>query len=148
MRHVSRAVASALVLAATAAGAQATPTKAAAKPPVQLPAGVAGTWAGKSMVGPRDSVVTTFTMTATADPDGWMLTLPNRPQIRARIVAAGGDSVVTETGPYESVLRKGVQVTTRTTGHYKGDQMTGTFEAKYADGGTTKGKTSASRKKA
>jgi hypothetical protein len=81
---------SAVVLAGygTAAGAQ--------KPaPGQRP-NVAGTWDGKTMTGPKDSVVATFELKATADTTGWTLKFPGRDPYPARVVAMGGDSIVTE----------------------------------------------------
>jgi hypothetical protein len=128
IRSVSRLV-FVLVFASAAAGAQ------------TIPAGVAGKWEGKAMIGPKDSVITTNVMTATATTKGWTIQFPNRPLLQARVVAAGGDSVVVEVGPYESILRKGQQVVTRTTSHYKGDMSSGTFEAKYVvSGDVVKGK--------
>jgi len=114
---------------------------------IKIPAGVAGTWEGKTTVGPKDSVIATTVTTATANATGWTVQLPNRPLLQARVVAAGGDSVVIEMGPYESILKKGLKATTRLSGHYKGDAMTGTFEAKYSDGTVVKGKATATRKK-
>ena len=73
--------------------------------------------------------------------------LANREPIPVRVVAVGGDSVVTEAGPYESVLRPGQKVTTRTVGHYKGDTMTGTIEARYASGDVIRLKTAGTRRK-
>jgi len=108
---------------------------------------VAGTWDGKSMVGPKDSVVVTSVLTATADGKGWTIKLANRDPIPVRVVAVGGDSVVMEAGPYESILRPGQMVTTHTVGHYKGDAMTGTIEARYASGDVLRGKTTATRRK-
>jgi hypothetical protein len=138
---------SAAVLAGcvTAAGAQ----QPAAQKPAPAPRyTVAGTWDGKTMTGPKDSVVATFELKATADTTGWTLKFPGRDPYAARVVAMGGDSVVTEVGPYPSVLRPGVTVTLlRTTGHYTGDTMTGTFEARYATGDVLKGKVAATRRK-
>ena len=108
---------------------------------------LAGTWDTKTMVGPKDSVAVTSVVTATADRKGWTLRLPNRDAIPVRVVAVGGDSVVTEAGPFQSVLRPGQMVTTRTVGHYKGDTMTGTIEARYASGDVVRLKTAATRKK-
>jgi len=108
---------------------------------------VTGTWDTKSMVGPKDSVVVEFVVTATADRKGWTFTFLNRAPIPTRVLAVGGDSIVTEAGPYPSVLRPGQMVTTRTTGHYKGDTMTGTFVAHYASGDVLKGKIVATRRK-
>src|SRR2546427_8507782 len=45
---------------------------------------VAGTWDGKSMVGPKDSVVATFVVTATADGKGWTMKLSDRDPIPTR----------------------------------------------------------------
>ncbi len=132
---------SAVVLAGyvTAAGAQ--------KPPPAQRSNVAGTWDGKTMIGPKDSVVATFELKATADTTGWTLKFPGRDPYPARVVATGGDSIVTEVGPYPSILRPGQTVTVlRTTGHYKGNTMTGTFEARYASGDVLKGKLSGTRR--
>ena len=69
----------------------------------------------------------------------------NRDAIPLRVLSSGGDSVVTEAGPYQSVLRPGQMVTTRISGHYKVDTMTGTFEAHYAAGDVLRGKAAATR---
>ena len=108
---------------------------------------VAGTWDVKSVMGPKDSVVVTSVVTATADGKGWTIKLASRDPIPVRVVAVGGDSVVTEAGPYQSVLRPGQMVTTRISGHYKVDTMTGTFEAHYAAGDVLRGKAAATRGK-
>lgn len=122
-------------------------TAAGAQKPAEQRASVAGTWDGKTMTGPKDSVVATFELKATADTTGWTLKFPGRDPYRARVVAMGGDSVVTEVGPYPSILRPGETVTVlRTAGHYKGNTMTGTFEARYASGRVLIGKLSATRR--
>ena len=109
---------------------------------------VAGSWVSQSMIGPKDSVVTRSILNATADGKGWTLKLPGRDPVPVRVVATGGDSVVTEAGPFPSVLRPGETVKLlRSVGHYKGNTMTGTFEAHYASGATLHGKTTATRKK-
>jgi hypothetical protein len=107
---------------------------------------VAGTWDGKSMVGPNDSVFTTWVLTATADGKGWTEKVANRGPYPLRIITMGGDSIVTEMGPYPSVLRRGQMVTTRHVRHFKGNTMTGSFEAHYATGDVVHGKLAASRK--
>jgi len=137
---------SAVVLAGHATLASAQYPAAAKKGGIKL-SDVAGTWDGKSMVGPKDSVVASFVVTATADGKGWTMKLPNRDPIPTRILAMGGDSVVTESGPFQSILRPGQMVTTRTIGHYKGDTMTGWFEARYASGDVLRGKAAATRRK-
>ena len=72
---------------------------------------------------------------ATADRSGWTLTLPNRKPIPMGVTAVAGDSFVTEAGPFESVLRKGVQVRTRTVNRLQDGKLVGTMEARYAMGG-------------
>lgn len=136
IRSASR-LAFVLVVVSATSGAQVPASKA---PTMKIPAGVAGKWEGKAMIGPKDSVVTTSVTTATSSTKGWTIQFPNRPLLKARIVAAGGDSVTVEVGPYESLLRKGQQVTTRTTSHYNGDMSSGTFEANYVSGDVVKGK--------
>jgi len=100
------------------------------------------------MVGPKDSVVATFVLTIAADGKSATMRFPNRDPIPVHILATGGDSVVTEAGPFPSVLRPGQTVTSlRAIGHYKGNTMTGTFEAHYANGDVVKGKNVATREK-
>ena len=137
---------SAAALAGHATVASAQYTAPAKKGGIKL-SDVAGTWEGKSMVGPKDSVVVTYTITATADGKGWTITFPGRAPIPTRVVTVGGDSIVTESGPYVSVLRPGQMVTTRTSSHYAGDTATGTFEAHYASGDVLRGKVVATRRK-
>jgi hypothetical protein len=109
---------------------------------------VAGTWTVQSLVGPKDSVLITTTVIATADGKGNTMQFPNHEPIPVRVVAVGGDSVVTEAGPYPSALRPGQTVTLlRSIGHYKGDALTGTFEARYSSGDVVKGKAVGTRKK-
>lgn len=133
----------------SAQGAQkAAPKAAAAAAPAAapaMPAAAVGTWDGKSMIGPKDSVITLSTTVIGAD-GKVTVTLQGRPSMAAKVLAAGGDSVSWEIGPYESVLKKGLKATTRSTSHYKGNSATGTFEAKYTDGSTVKGKVSATKK--
>ena len=109
---------------------------------------VAGVWDAKSMTGAKDSVVATSVINATADTTGWTMILEGRDPIPLRIVAMGGDSIVTEAGPYPSILRPGLSVTVlRNVSHYKGDQMWGTFEATYSSGDKFSGKVSGTRRK-
>ena len=141
------------VLLVTAALAVGSATAAIAQNPAPAKKGgikladVAGAWDSKTVLGPKDSVVVTSVLTATADGKGWTIKLANRDPIPVRVVAVGGDSVVMEAGPYESILRPGQMVTTHTVGHYKGDAMTGTIEARYASGDVLRGKTTATRRK-
>jgi hypothetical protein len=94
-------------------------------------ADLAGTWKVTSMDEAGGNVVETE-LVATADTSGWNMKGPNRKPIPVRVLAVAGDSVVTESGPYESFIRKGVQVTTRTVNRLQGDKLVGTMEARYA----------------
>jgi hypothetical protein len=108
----------------------------------------AGSWDTKASVGPKDSVVVTSTMTVSADGKTWTLKYTNRDPIPVRVLAVGGDSIVTEAGPYPSMLRAGMTVTAlRSVGHYKGDKMWGTFDAHYSSGDVVHGKEEGTRKK-
>lgn len=103
------------------------------RPSGQL-ADFAGTWRVRGLNEAGDSIVG-FQVTATGDTLGWTIAFPNRPAISLRVVAAAGDSVITEAGPYESVLRKGVQVRTRAVMHLQGNKIVGTTIARYATTG-------------
>lgn len=90
----------------------------------------AGTWNATSYLESGDTVV--YTMTATADPNGWTIDLPGRDPMPQRIIAVAGDSVVTEIGPYESILRAGVMVTVRSVARLQDGRFVGTMTATYA----------------
>ncbi len=95
---------------------------------------LAGTWKVRSTDEVGGNPIETELRT-TADKSGWTMTGPNKKPIPVRVVAVAGDSVVTEAGPYESFVRKGVQVRTRTVSRLQGDKLVGTTEAKYKIGG-------------
>ena len=103
----------------------AAPAAAAAAPTV---ADFAGTWNTKSVLeGSPDTVASTMTGTA----DGtWTMSLEGRPNIPLT-VSVSGDSLIAQSAEYESILRKGVQVTVRTAGVRSGDTMTGNLVATY-----------------
>jgi hypothetical protein len=101
-------------------------------PPSVSAADFAGTWTLRTMNEKGDSVLVTSELVATADTTPWMVHLPNRPPMPAKILTIGGDSVVAEAGPYESVLRKGVKVSTHSVYHLKDGKITGTVVAHYS----------------
>jgi len=106
---------------------------------------VAGLWHAQAMIGPRDSVVTTLELVETANDKGWTMTFPKAAPVPVRVITVGGDSVVTEAGPYPSTSRPGQTVVLRTVGHYRGDEMWGSFEATYSVSGKVRGKIRAKR---
>lgn len=106
-------------------------TTAAALDPVGISlAEVAGTWVinARSETGQE---VPQFELVATADPSGWEIRFPDRNPIPVTVVEVAGDSIVTEAGPYESVLRPGVQVSTQAVYRLDGDRLVGTTVAHY-----------------
>ena len=89
-----------------------------------------GTWDAMTYMESGDTVPSTIM--ATADPDGWMIELPDREPMPMRVLEVSGDSVVTEIGPYESVLREDVMVTVRSVTRIEDGRMVGTMAAHYA----------------
>jgi hypothetical protein len=103
---------------------------AAAKTPLAL-ADVAGRWKVRANNYRGDSL-TVYELNATRDTSGWTITFPNRPPLPLQIIAVAGDSIVTETGPYPSVLRTSVGVRSlRAVNRLEGDQIVGSFTARY-----------------
>jgi glucose/arabinose dehydrogenase len=109
-----------------------TPAPAAAPAPAATLslADLAGKWKQETRREGSDSVLVTSEIVATADPSGWTMTLPNRPTVPFK-VTVDGDSIITASGPFESVLRKGVQVSTTGVLRKQGDKLVGLTVAHY-----------------
>jgi len=105
-------------------------------PPVLNPADLAGNWHVKTMAANSDSVLVEYDMTATADTTGWVINLPKRKPITPHVMFSG-DSVIVDAGPYESVLRKGVMVTTHGVSRLQGGELVGMTVAHYSKGADT-----------
>jgi len=108
------------------------PAEEAAAPPthrVSL-ADVAGHWTMKAMNEARDTTLVTYTMNATADTAGWTITFPNRSPIPIRVSSTDAGLVV-DAGPYASVLRRGVQVSTHGVMRLEDGKLVGTTIAHY-----------------
>ena len=114
----------------TTAVAPATPESRAA---ISL-ADIAGKWRLRTMDEAGGNVVESE-LTATADTSGWTLTRPDGKTVPVRVAAVGGDSIITEAGPYESALRKGVQVRARMVLRLQEGKLVGTTEARYTMSG-------------
>lgn len=98
-------------------------------------ADVAGTWKMRSVpTAGADTSPTLYTMTATGEAGGWKIVFANGLTVMPRVTAAG-DSIVYDMGPYKSVRRKGVQVTTHGVLRKQGDMLAGTVIAHYIGGG-------------
>lgn len=118
----------------TTTDTMAAPTgEAAAAPTISL-SDVAGTWKVRSTDEGGGNPIETK-LRATADTSGWTMIGPKRKPIPVRVLAVAGDSLVTEAGPYESFVRKGVQVRIHSVYRLQGDKLVGTTEATYKVGG-------------
>jgi hypothetical protein len=104
-------------------------TDATAADAVDL-ADFAGTWqTTTTLEGVADPVPST--MSGGADGAGWTMSLDGRDNIPLT-VAVAGDSLVSESAQYESILRPGVMVTVRTAGTLQPDgSMAGNMTATY-----------------
>lgn len=97
---------------------------------------IAGRWQMRVMLESGDSTLVVHELAVTPDRGGWTMTFPNRAPLPVRVVALEGDSVITEVGPYQSVLRSGnVPVTTRGVYRLRGGRLVGTTIARYAGAG-------------
>lgn len=134
MRYLVTALGVALV--AGCAKPEAPPAEPPAPPAAAAlnPADLAGTWSVKNMAEDKDSVIVAYSITATGTTEGWTITLPGR-QPQPMTVTISGDSVMSSVGPYESVLRKGVQVTANSVMRLSGGMLMGTTVAHYAGAG-------------
>src|SRR2546430_12685350 len=93
-------------------------------------------WDTKTMAGPKDSVVTTSALEATADGKGWTLKLANNPNaIPVRVITTGGDSMVMEAGAVTEGLRaRQTEAAMRDARHHQGDKLARTFAAPQLSG--------------
>jgi len=93
-------------------------------------ADVAGKWNMRAVPMNGDTTATNYVLTATSNTSGWTITFPGRPPMPVK-VNADGDSLTIAAGPYSSVRRKGVQVTTYGTLRMQGGSLTGSTTAHY-----------------
>lgn len=117
----------AAVLTACAAKEEEAP--APAPPAAPTIADFAGTWNVKSVLeGTPDTVPST--LTGTADAASWTMSLEGRPSVPVT-VSIVGDSLVSQSAEYESVLRKGVMVMVRTASVLSNGALVGNLVATY-----------------
>ena len=93
-------------------------------------ADVAGSWDVVSVPTTGDTTATTFVLTATGNTDGWTMTFPGRKPMAVK-ASVDGDSITIDAGPYPSVRRKGVTVTTHSVDRISGGKLVGTTTAHY-----------------
>jgi hypothetical protein len=115
----------------TAAGAVAATTAPAA---ITL-ADVAGRWTVRAVPETGDTTAIVSQLNAGADTTGWTITLPNRPPVVTHVLLVSGDSIVTETDPYQSVRRKGTQVKTHSVFRLRDGKLIGNTVAHYTTTG-------------
>jgi hypothetical protein len=113
----------------TASSTTSTTTTTTVPAPVNL-ADVAGKWNMRSVPTTGDTSATTYVLAATGTTSGWTFTFPGRKPVPARITAAG-DSILISAGPYSSVRRKGVQVTTDGVMRLQNGSLVGSTTAHY-----------------
>ena len=93
-------------------------------------ADLTGKWTQSTTPEGSDTVVTTE-LNFTGDPSGWTITVMGRPAMPTH-VTVDGDSVMMTSAPFESVLRKGVQVTTNNVSRLVEGKLVGLTVAHYA----------------
>lgn len=132
MRRIMLAAAGMLVLACAKQEQAPVDTAAAAPPPPALSlADLAGSWTYVAKSETGDTVLVTAELTGTADAAGWTIVLPGRQAIPLT-VSVSGDSVMTSAAPYESVLRKGVTVSTEAVLRLSEGKLVGKSVAHYS----------------
>jgi hypothetical protein len=114
----------------TAVTPAAAPAPAPAPPPALSLSSLAGKWTQTAKAEGTDSVLVTGEVNATADPAGWTMTFPGRQPIPMK-VSTDADSLIVDAGPYDSILRKGVKVTTHGVYRMQGDKLVGKTIAHY-----------------
>jgi hypothetical protein len=91
-------------------------------------ADIAGTWDVRSVPEAGDTTATISQLQVTADT--WTLLLADRDPVEG-VVTTSGDSIVVDAGPFESVRREGLMVTTHSVYRLEGDRLVGTVVAHY-----------------
>jgi len=123
----------ALAFLAACAKAEAPPVEEASSPTIDL-AGLAGEWMVEATAVGSDSVIVMFSMTASADPAAWTMNLADRDPVPMQITVSG-DSILHSAGPYQSVLRSGVEVSVTGSMHLVDGELVGTSVTHYAMSG-------------
>ena len=112
-----------------------TPAAAPAPAPSLALADVAGKWQFTSTpTTGKDTSVTAWVLTATADTNGWSMTNPDKVTTPLQVSVAG-DSVMLVSPQFASQRRKGVKVNTESTLHLKDGKLSGMTTAHYATKG-------------
>ena len=93
---------------------------------------VAGKWNVRILSAETgDSTLTSYVLDAKADTAGWTFQFPTGAPLPMRIVSMAGDSLVTEAGPFDSRLQKGVKVRSRVTWRLRDGKLSGAVVTTY-----------------
>lgn len=104
----------------------------AAAPSISL-AELAGTWNMRYVPASGDSTAVTNSRIQVTS-DGWTLHIADRDPVEG-VVTIAGDSILVVEGPYESLRRAGVMVTTHSVYRLEGDRLVGSVAAHYPASG-------------
>jgi hypothetical protein len=92
-------------------------------------ADVAGTW-NLAATTERGDSIPGLQLVATADPSGWFKVVPGHDPVPLTVMASG-DSIVTDAGPYSSLIRDDVLVSVHLVYRLDGDRLIGSGIARY-----------------
>lgn len=108
------------------------PTDTTAMAPAPAPAGgIAGDWNMRVDPLPTDTAPAQYVLHATDNDAGWTMTFTGGQPIPVRVLSTGPDSIVTEAGPYPSVMRAGLMVSVHSVFRMSGDTLRGSSVARY-----------------
>jgi hypothetical protein len=99
----------------------------AAAPAISL-ADLAGTWDLRAVPVSGDTTASVAQMVVT--PNSWTMMMADRDPVEGAVTVSG-DSVMVDHGPYESIRREGLMVTTHSVYRLEGDRLVGTMVAHY-----------------
>lgn len=99
----------------------------AAAPTISL-ADLAGTWDLRAVPVSGDTTASVAQMVVT--PETWTMMMADRDPVEG-VATVSGDSVMVDHGPYESIRREGLMVTTHSVLRLEGNRLVGTMVAHY-----------------
>jgi hypothetical protein len=104
------------------------PADTVAAAPTASLADFAGTWDVRAVPVSGDTTASVAQMVVT--PESWTLVMADRDPVEG-VVTVSGDSILVTHGPYQSIRREGMTVTTNSVFWLEGDMLTGTMVAHY-----------------
>lgn len=140
MRHSALLCCSILIVGCTKADTAAdtaavvdTSVPAAAMEPTPISLDqVAGKWNVRVVSSETgDSTLTSYVLDAKADTAGWTFQFPTGAPIAMHVMSMAGDSLVTEAGPFDSRLQKGVKVHSVVTWRLRDGKLAGAVVSHY-----------------